>query len=174
MRKITEQEKLALQEDIKKSGLDLQFLEQYGIKEFTGKQENLKQKLGFASFNGHPILQTFYQILEIPYLDKQGNPLFSRFRLYPPLQGTKYLHPKGIPARPYILPLVWEVVEKPHKPLWITEGEKKALKLTKEGCLAIALSGVWNFKAGKTVMILILKSCGKNCWNSTCKVGPSF
>jgi len=111
--------------------------------------ENLKQKLGFASFNGHSILQTSCQLLEIPYLDKQGNPLFSRFRLYPPLQDIKYLHPKGIPARPYILPDVWAAAEKPHKPLWITEGEKKALKLINEHCLALALSGVWNFKAGK-------------------------
>jgi hypothetical protein len=70
------------------------------------------------------------------------------YRTEPALNGTRYLHPKGQPARPYILPEVWAVREKTHKLLWITEGAKKALKLIQHGRHAVSLAGVWNFRDG--------------------------
>lgn len=38
----------------------------------------------------------------------------------------------------------------PDKPLWITEGQKKADALASRGLIAIALLGVWNFKGQNT------------------------
>jgi len=58
---------------------------------------------------------------------------------------VKYLQPSGIVTRPYILDHIWKLREKPHKPLVITEGEKKAVCLCKYGWNAIGLPGVWNF-----------------------------
>lgn len=98
------------------------------------------------------------ELLAFPYFSKDGDILFVRLRSYPPLvfkdengkdREVKYLQPKGTPAVPYILPGVWDTSKKPHKPIWLTEGEKKALSLMQHGRYAIALSGVWNFRAGE-------------------------
>jgi len=140
--------KKIIEQDLAKSGLELSEIKQYGVGVFTDSEEILKKRLGYTSYNGHSLLKDC-QLLEFSYFDKEGNNIFSRFRLYPNLDGVKYLHPLNTPARPYILPEVWSEADKSHKPLWITEGEKKALKLFKMGRSAIALSGVWNFKAGK-------------------------
>lgn len=135
-------------QDLEKSGLKLSEIQQYGVEIFKGTAEDLKKKLGFATQNGQPLLQAC-KLLEFKYHDREGNYIFSRFRLYPELEGAKYLHPYKTLPKPYILPAVWSVAEKVNKPLWISEGEKKVLKLIKEGRYAISVPGVWNFKAGK-------------------------
>ena len=136
-------------EDLAKSGLTWEDVGARGwhVIDTTepGASEALKTLLGFTSYNGCNILQACTSVLVIPY----PNCSFSRLRLYPPLDSAKYLQPKGVAPVPYIAPEVAEVREKPHKPVIITEGEKKALCLIKSGFNAIGLPGVWIFKNSK-------------------------
>ena len=43
-------------------------------------------------------------------------------------------------------PSVRSMLGDPDKPLWVTEGIKKADSLVSRGCCAIALLGVWNWR----------------------------
>jgi len=116
-----------------------------------GAFEDLKHILGFTSYNGHDILRACTSILVIPY------PLsnFSRVRLYPPLGDVKYLQPRGVTPAPYILAPIAEIKGKSHRPVIITEGEKKTLCLIKHGFNAIGLPGVWCFKNTKQNLPLL-------------------
>ena len=134
--------------DVQKSGLKPETINNAGIRIFKGNSDDLKEHLGMGSLNGQNILK-LSRLIEFPYFNEKGDILFYRFKLVPGLGDTKYLHPIGKPALAYILPEVWTIKEKANKPLWITEGEKKALVLIQHGRYAIALSGVWNFRAGK-------------------------
>lgn len=134
--------------DLEKSGLTLQQVEKYGVKVFNGNEAELKAKLHYSHFEGNAILQVC-KLLEFSYHDENGKIFASSFKLYPSLKEVKYLHPSNTPARPYLLPDVWAVKDKSNKSIWITEGEKKTLKLLVEERFAIGFSGVWNFKAGK-------------------------
>ena len=139
--------KLAL-DDIKASGLNPEMLKTAEVKLFSGNPDDLKKELGFSNLNGNSILSEAI-LTEFPYFDEKGKKQCSNFRLNPPTDGYRYLRPKGISAKPYILPSVWESKTKPNRPLWYTEGEKKALLLAQYGKYPIGLTGVWNFKAGK-------------------------
>lgn len=73
-----------------------------------------------------------------------------RVRMVPELvfangDKAKYLSPKGAPVRLYIPPgVVDELRADPARPLYVTEGEKKALALRKAlGISIIAVAGVW-------------------------------
>ncbi len=135
--------------DLKKSGLTKETIEAAGIKIFHGRQDDLKKILGFANMNKQSILH-ITDLLQFPYFNQDGSIALSRFKPVPQIDDKrKYLHPLGQPAIPYILPPVWAVKDKTNKPIWITEGEKKGLKLIQHGRHAIALPGVWAFKAGK-------------------------
>jgi putative DNA primase/helicase len=59
----------------------------------------------------------------------------------------RYLAPRDTPWRVYFPPGVGQAVADPGHRLFITEGEKKALKAKQEGYPCIALPGVWNFAA---------------------------
>jgi len=77
----------------------------------------------------------------------------------------KYLAPKGSGNHPYIFPEVAKVLEAytPDKSIFITEGEKKAVKATLEGFPCIGLSGVWNWKDSKCE---ILPELDKFIWKN--------
>ena len=136
-------------QDLRASGLEAETLKNAGVYIFSGKREDLKKVLGYSSYQGHELTRGFV-LLGFPYFNSGGEVELTRFKVYPSIGNIKYLHPTGKPPIPYALPEVWEIATKPHKPIAITEGEKKALKLTQEGLPTIALSGVWNFKADKT------------------------
>ncbi len=136
-------------EDFQASGLKPETLERARVFLFKGKREDLREVLGYASYQGHELTRGFL-LVGFPYFNTEGEIELMRFKVIPSLRDVKYLHPTGKPPIPYILPEVWEIAHKPHKPIAITEGEKKALKLIQEGLSAIALSGVWNFRAGET------------------------
>lgn len=138
--------------DIQKSGLLPETIENAGLRIFNGNREDLIKKLGRESLNGHSIL-SLSRLIEIPYYTEKGDIGSYTYKLIPSLSDKdgreiKYLHPIGKPAIPYILPSVWEVKGKSNKPLWIVEGEKKALAVLQYGRHCIGLSGVWNFRAG--------------------------
>ena len=137
--------RLALEDFRDRSGLSPDTLERAQIRIFLGNAEELKERLGFTSLNGQSILK-LARLVEIPLFGADGAISGYHFRLNPAIDGKRYLHPKGKPARPYILPEIWSVQGKPHKPLWITEGAKKVLKLFQHGRQAIGLQGVWNFR----------------------------
>lgn len=143
---------LALQ-DVKNSGLSPEIVQKAGIRLFSGGRDDLKERLGRTSIDGHELLKEF-KLIEVPCTNEKGEPQDYYFKIVPPAKDEhgkdiKYLHPIGKPALPYILPEVWAVKDKVNKPVWITEGVKKALKLFQHGRYVIALSGVWNFKASK-------------------------
>ena len=131
-------------EDLEKSGLSWQDLEPLGWSIINNSQE-LKETIGFSSIDGQDLIQATQAIVRIPYPGTN----FSRIRLYPPIEGAKYLQPKNTPPQPYILPEIQELKNKPHKPVIFTEGEKKTLCLIKHGYYAIGLPGVWQFKNQK-------------------------
>ena len=137
--------RLALEDLRDKSGLSAEILKRAQVKLFTGGVDLLKDRLGFASIEGQPILK-MATLVEIPSFDAHGNITNHHYRLYPATNGRRYLHSMGSPARPYILTEVWAVKDKSNRPLWITEGAKKALKLAQQGRYAIALPGVWQFQ----------------------------
>ena len=139
-------------DDMVRSGLYPETLEKAMVRIFSDKVDILKARLGRSNLGGQSILQV-YRLIEFPYFNKEGKVVLYRYKLIPSAldkdgREIKYLHPENAPAIPYILPDIWDVKDKTHKPIWITEGEKKALKLVQHERHAIGLSGVWNFKAG--------------------------
>jgi len=138
--------KLAV-EDMARSGLMPATLERADVRLWRGNREDLRRSLGRSRLEGLEILQSC-ELVEFKNCDETGTHQYSRFRLYPEVNGTKYLQPLGIPAMPWIPQEVWALKEKNNVPIWITEGEKKALKLLQHGEPCISLPGVWNFKAG--------------------------
>lgn len=85
--------------------------------------------------------------LVFPYSDCNG---FTRLKLFPPLldrdgKPQRYLQRAGTGCRLYVPPLVAPVLTDPVHPLAITEGEKKALAVTKAGWPCVGIGGLWNF-----------------------------
>src|SRR6266446_6954154 len=58
----------------------------------------------------------------------------------------KYLIPGKMGVRLDCPPRCQPFLKDPTRPLWITEGQKKADALASRGALAVCLLGVWNFK----------------------------
>ncbi|MBF0406455.1 MAG: DUF3854 domain-containing protein [Candidatus Riflebacteria bacterium] len=139
-------------DDVKKSGLSPEILKKANIHLFDGNRQDLVNKLGFAKIDGNELLQG-NELLEFPYPSHDygfEKPIFSVFKPIPGLDNEKkYLRPIGKPALPYILPEVFNVSKKTNVPVWITEGEKKTLKLIQHNQKAIGLGGVFGFRAGK-------------------------
>lgn len=87
----------------------------------------------------------------IPYYDLRGQKTgFSRYRYLegnwaPGLAGERYYQKKGTGARLYVPIGAHELVQDQTKPLWITEGEKKAASLfVNHGVAAVGIAGVWS------------------------------
>lgn len=85
--------------------------------------------------------------LVFPYPGCDG---FVRIKPFPPLldpdgQPLRYLQRAGTGCRLYIPPAVTRVLVDAIHPLAITEGEKKALAVTKAGWPCVGIGGVWNF-----------------------------
>ena len=124
--------------DLKKSGLSDETITQAGIC-IVMPPRQIDKKLGFNM----PGLISMY---EIPYPDCDG---FSRFRCFYEngKSGPKYLQRKGTGNHLYIPAMIdVSVLSDTTKPIYFTEGEKKALKACQEGIPCIGLSGLWNWK----------------------------
>ncbi len=142
--------------DLEKSGLLDETLLQSRI-ETVYPPCRITKALGFDI----PGLASAYRI---PFPPFDG---YERFKLfYAPgsergLYGKnkpKYIQRKGAPNRLYIPALLWQsgILQDATKTLYITEGEKKALKATQEGLPCIAVTGLWNWKKpGLTYDVLI-------------------
>ena len=125
--------------DLQKSGLTM---EDFFI-EFIKDEAQIRQRLGFTSFGGTPILPSAAYWISYP-----NKPGYYRLKLREKIGDAKYLSPKESGNHPYILPEIEPLLNNysPDKPVFITEGEKKAAKATVEGFPCIGISGVWNFK----------------------------
>jgi len=130
-------------EDLKKSGLSDDTISKAGIVSISADQ--LIKRLGFT-------LPSLISSYEIPY-----NENFSRFRIFYSNSSNgkkpKYLQGKNTGNRLYIPSNVKPILNNPSIPLYITEGEKKALKATQEGLYCIGLSGLWNWSNGNKELI---------------------
>lgn len=107
-------------------------------------EEQLENIIGFKRFKNQSIIDA--EGYFIPYPLQKG---YLRLKLRHPIEGVKYLSPKGSVNYPYIPEEVFEMAKdfKPDTPIIFTEGEKKAAKAVKEGFMTIGLPGVWNFKS---------------------------
>lgn len=139
--------KLAL-DDVRKSGLSPETLQKAGATLFSDGPDILSRRLNLSLPKGNQILSNA-MLMEIPYGDSQGNPIKYEYRLYPEVDDRKYLQPLGSTPIPYIPREVWTIKDKINRPLFITEGVKKVLKINQHGESCIGLSGVWSFRAGK-------------------------
>jgi len=138
-----------MQKDLQKSGLSI---ENFTIEPLKREAE-LWERLGSAPISRTRILTVGGYW--IPYPNAPG---YYRLKLKTPIvtekDTIKYLSPTkkmGFGNKPYILPEVKKLLEayNPDKPIFITEGEKKAAKATLEEFPCIGLSGVWCFKGSE-------------------------
>jgi len=113
----------------------------------------------------------------IPYRDAD-DPAFARVKLDAPRKDKdgkpiKYESPKDKPNPPYFPPGFWEAIQSPDAPIFITEGEKKALSAACNGFACIGLPGVWNFAPARprrgtgraTGPRLLMASLNRIQWN---------
>ena len=121
-------------ENLRESGLSDETVRAAGL--FSADEHQVKTILGTGYGSG----------LMIPY-----DASYSRLRLDSPgPDGKRYRAPKGQPSRLYLKGLEitrsLDVLTDPAIPLYVTEGEKKALKACQEGYATVGLSGVWSWK----------------------------
>lgn len=121
-------------EDLENSGIVAETIEKAGIYSATAAQ--VSQILGLESGPG----------LVLPYsADRRG---YARVKLdQEGRDGKRYRSPKGSTNHLY-LPAILDpsVLKDTSRPLYITEGEKKALKGCQEGLSVVALPGVWSWR----------------------------
>lgn len=126
--------------DLRKSGLADDMIRAAGL--YSVRPCDLSRIIGFAP-------QGVTSALAFPYL---GDGRFIRVKVFPSYRDKgghtiKYLQRQGTGARLYIPPGCEAVLRNASIPFAITEGEKKALKLTQEGTLALGIGGLWNWFA---------------------------
>lgn len=120
--------------DLQQSGLNEETIEASGI--YTSNDKRITELLG---------VKTRSWGMVIPYL--HADEPYVRVKLDEPGKGGKYRSPKGSMNRLYFPPnLAPEVLSDATKTLWITEGEKKALKGCQDGLACVAVSGVWSWR----------------------------
>jgi hypothetical protein len=121
--------------DLRKSGLTDETILQAKIESI--RPDRIGKELGYQLRN----LESMYRI---PYDDK-----FSRYRCFyfEGTTGHKYLQVKNSGNRLYIpANIIRYKLQDTDATLYITEGEKKALRACQEGLLCVGLSGLWNWK----------------------------
>lgn len=130
-------------DDLRKSGLSDATIEEAGIK--TIPPNEINRGLGFN-------IPSIVSAYEIPY-----NANFSRFKVFYDDSSNgkcpKYLQRKDTGNMLYIPLAIKTILSDTSIPLYITEGEKKALKACQEGLPCIALSGLWGWSNGEKGLI---------------------
>jgi len=129
--------------DLRKSGLSDQTI--LDAKIYSVSSSDFSRKLGFND----PKIES---LMAFPYPGCGG---FERFKIFPPLDGRRYLQPKGSGSHLYIPDAVEKILGDPTIPIYITEGEKKTLKAIQEGLPCVGLGGLWNWSNGDDEKTLI-------------------
>jgi hypothetical protein len=125
--------------DLEESGLNDETIAASGI--YAADEEEVEKLLKMPTLGGGMV---------IPYLNVKDD-IHVRVKLDNPGRGGSYRSPKGSGNRLYVPPILPpDVLSDASRPLWITEGEKKALKGCQEGLACVALSGVscWRTRDG--------------------------
>lgn len=120
--------------DLKASGLSDETIKGAGI--ISVPSDQFHTKLGFKDIG-------IASLMEIPFGDD-----YSRFKVWyqEGKDGAKYLTRRDTENRLYLPSKTLNVLSDVSVPLYITEGEKKALKACQEGLNCIAITGLWNWK----------------------------
>lgn len=122
--------------DLRKSGLTDETIAASGI--YTAHSQRVHDLLGMnTGSNG----------MVIPYLHVTDE-TYVRVKLdQAGKDGKRYRGPAGKQNRLYVPPMLdSETLSDVSRPLYITEGEKKALKACQEGFPCVALPGVWSWR----------------------------
>jgi hypothetical protein len=122
--------------DLRRSGLSDDAITLAGFEMVTVQQ--IKMILGFD-------LSGIDSAYKIPYPNCDG---FSRLRCFP-AEGAKiakYYQKKDSGNRLYIPPAVASKLDDLSTTIYLTEGEKKALRASQEGISCIAIGGLWNWR----------------------------
>jgi len=128
-------------EDLRKSGLSDETIREAEIA--TVIPCDINKALGWNV----PGLTSCYRI---PYPGTD----FSRYRcFYEDGAGPKYLQKKATGNRLYVPHSVKSVLQDTAVDLYLTEGEKKALRAAQDGLTCIGLSGLWNWSNGNKELI---------------------
>jgi len=129
--------------DLVKSGLSEETIEKAGIRSVS--PASISKALGYNNDN----IESAYLI---PYPGADGH---ARLRLFykEGKIGRKYSQRKGSPNRLYFPYQSQPFLGDPAVPLYIVEGEKKALKGAQEGLPCIGLPGLWNWSNGQGALI---------------------
>lgn len=134
--------------DLRRSGLTDETIAEMRV--FTGsgnKTEMLKEILGFASLEAQSLPQ-ITDLYCLPYIQSDG---YCRVKLENPVNGAKYLSPVKAHYHLWHIYFLQQEIgkfNKPNLPLILTEGEKKAARLTQEirakqlDALALGFAGV--------------------------------
>lgn len=135
----------------------------------SGLSERVIQARGYETIDtkaklkslGFSDRQSRVPALLIPILDVHGNIALYHCRPDQPRmekgKPRKYEFPRGARMALDISPTTRSLIGDPSIPLWITEGAKKGDALVSQGCCAIAVIGVWNWRGtngegGKTAL----------------------
>jgi hypothetical protein len=130
--------------DLKKSGLSDETINQSRINSI-----DVDELLCVLSGKAPLGIESAYAIAFPPFDDG-----FERYRIfYKPncekdIDGKKkpkYLQVAKAPNRLYIPPKAFSVLDDASIPLWLTEGEKKALWGCQEGLPTVGITGLWNW-----------------------------
>jgi len=126
--------------DLEKSGLTKESVQRAGIYSSHKKDEIIKI-LGYSP-------QAVESVLVFPY-PNCGD--FARVKVFPPYMDKdgkvrKYLQKEGSGVHLYVPPQALEKLNDGSCPLYITEGEKKALRAVQGGLCCVGLGGIWNWK----------------------------
>ncbi len=102
-------------------------------------------------FAGRPVLNRTSGLV-FPYPPVDGEEPFFRVRWFPPLQdrdghAVKFTQPAGMVPRLYVPQSVRPILADPGVPLWMVEGETRALVCVQHGRHAIAIGGLWSWLA---------------------------
>ena len=125
-------------EDLHRSGLTDETIERSGI--YSAHEGGTRGILGYGAGPG--------MVIPYPSLNVDGKSSYFRVKIdHPGPDGKRYRSPKGQPNRLYVPKLLDRaILADPSTPLWVTEGEKKALKASQEGLGCLALPGVWSWR----------------------------
>ncbi|TWT86682.1 hypothetical protein Mal64_35110 [Pseudobythopirellula maris] len=139
--------------ELAESGIDQATAEAAGVY----SEHDAKKLAALVGWKSWP--QRYGHGLVFEYRDLDGNLRFCRVKPERPPERNgkpaKYLQPGGEKSRAYFPPGVSSRLAGDGVEVVITEGEKKALSATKHGFSTIGLSGVWNFKPGGRVSVLL-------------------
>ncbi|MGA7881752.1 MAG: DUF3854 domain-containing protein [Terrimicrobiaceae bacterium] len=112
---------------------------------------------------GQPLSHYSAELLWFPHFNSDGAIPSWTARIFPtPVNGPKFLTPKGGNGAPYITPAVWTIASKADVPLILTEGPCKTLSCIQAGFHAIGLNGVYGACARDNedkLIIHLLLSC---------------